>query len=56
MSGSADIAYFQMSAPFLIWGGRSFEPGRSLHFSAVKKDVHLHRGILSDNYSKECLY
>ena len=49
MSTSADIAKFQMSAPFLVWGGRSFKLGRSLNFSAVKRGVHLGWGALSDN-------
>ena len=40
MSASADIADFQMSALFLVWGGRSFEMGRSSDFSAVKKGAY----------------
>ena len=50
MSASADIANFQMGAPLLVWGGRSFKPGRSLNFSAVKRDAHSGRGALSDYY------
>ena len=40
MSASADIANFQMSSPFLIWGGPSFKLGRSLKFSAVNRGAH----------------
>ena len=31
---------------------RSFKRGRSLNFSAVKRDVYLGRGTLSDDYGK----
>ena len=35
---------FQMSAPFLVWRGRS------LNFSAVKRGVHLGWGAVLDNH------
>ena len=57
MSASADIANYQMSAPFLVWGGAylgralikffSCEEGRSF-----EGDFHLSQGALSDNYGK----
>ena len=51
MSVSADIANFQMSAPFLfLLGGRgwerSFKPGRSLNFSAVKRDAYSNEAFI----------
>ena len=47
MSVSADIANFQMKAPFLVRGGRSFKPGRSLNFSTVKRGAHLKGKFIS---------
>ena len=61
MGVSADIANFQMSAPFLflLGGGggggaegegrgweRSFKPGRSLNFSAVKRDAYSNEAFI----------
>ena len=50
MSVTADIANFQMSAPLLVWRGRSFKLGCLLNFLAVKSCVHLGRAAVSDNY------
>ena len=55
MGVSADIANFQMSAPFLFLlgggggvrgGGRSFKPGRPLNFSAVKRDAYSNEAFI----------
>ena len=54
MSASADIANFQMSNPFLIWGRSSFKPGRlcSEEGRLFEESVHLDQGALPDNYDK----
>ena len=57
MNASADIANFQMSAPFLVWVGAHLSRGVHLIFqlqrgALIWRWVHLGRGALSDNYGK----
>ena len=56
MSASADIVNFQMSAPFLVWGGALFKLGVLIKFFSCEEGhsfeagVHLGWGALSENY------